>query len=251
MLTCFHAGPAIATQSFAEAPVVRSYPGEQQPASAAQAKAPAPSYTYSMLSAHAQNLSLAPASDLAYGRLSTYEAAIAPAYTYKQHRPPAYALQPVLPPAPEPGDTATPPGQAPSMQSGPSNGHDGTYAPGPQPSSPPVEAPVSGGLVTLAPAPAPSTGAGLTSGSVLPYAPAVPPAAYVPVPAVSPSGYGAYGSPANMQGLPPGFWGFLMETSQVQEVPRLAAVLHWTWPGWHQVEMPAPAHSAVCLTPWD
>ena len=214
MLTCCHAGSAIATQSFAEAPVVRSYPGEQQPASAAQAEAPAPSYTYNMLSAHARNLSLAPAlstalapaSELAYGRLPTYEAASPSAGTYKQQRPHAYALEPVLPPGLEPADTAMQPSQAPSMQNGPDNGHSAraAYAPGPQPSTPPVEAPVGGRLMAQAPAPAPSTAAGLTSGSVLPYAPAAPPAAYAPVQAVSPSGYGAYGYPASLQGTPPG-----------------------------------------------
>lgn len=196
---------------------MRSYPGEQQPASAAQAAAPAPSYTYDMLSAQtaeemkpspALSISLAPAPALAYSGLSARGAATAPAGTYKQRRPPAYILQPVLPPGSGPDETASQPSQPPSMRYASSSGHSAVavYAPGPQPSSPPAEAPGADRAVTLGPAPAPGTAAGLPFGTVLAHAPAAPPAAYAPVPAVLPSAYGAYGPAAGLQGKPPGGW---------------------------------------------
>lgn len=194
--------------------MVRSYPGEQQPASPAQAAAPAPSYTYDALSAQsAQGMSLAPAPStslvpataMAYSGLSAHEAARAPAGTYQQQGPPAYAMQPVSAPTPGPEVASAQPSQAPSMSARLSYGHAAlaAYAPGPQPPSPPIEGQRSGSLVTPAPAPVPSSGAGLTFGSPLPYAPAAAPAAYAPGPAIAPSAYGAYGSASSMHGMPP------------------------------------------------
>ena len=237
--TCFHAGPGIATQSFAAAPVVRSYPGEQQPASPAQAAAPAPSYTHDVVSAQsaqgislapAPSTSLAPASAMAYSGLPAHEAASAPAGTYKQHRPPAYASQPASPPGSGPEDASAQPSQAPSMSASPSYGHIplAAYAPSPQPSSSPIEGPAGGRLMTPAPAPAPATAADLAYGSVMPYAPAAAPAAYAPAPAMSSSVYGAYGPAASMQGIRPGGLSVTCSLTHSKDVPRLAATLYWT-----------------------
>ena len=196
---------------------MRSYPGEQQPASAAQAAAPAPSYTYNMLSAQtaqavslspALSTSLAPAPAPADSGLSARKAAAAPAGAYKQQGPPAHDLQPASPPDSGLEDTASEPSEPPGLQYASSSGQSAlaVYAPGPQPSSPPVEAPGTERPVTLGPAPAPSPAARLPLGTTLAYAPAAPPAAYAPVPAVLPSAYGAYGSAAGLQGMLPGGW---------------------------------------------
>ena len=196
----------LATQSFAEAPVVRSYPGEQRPVSAEPAAGPTPAYTHKPVPAHTHSISLAPASALSYRGPPAYEAAVAPAIApagaYGHQRPFAYASEAVPPPASGQGEIAIEPSPAPIAQIAPSYGPSAvpSYAPGPEPSPAPVEAPNSGSQMATAPVSVLTPATGTPTGSTVLQAPASAPTAYAPVPAALPYGYGAYGSAASMPG---------------------------------------------------
>ena len=237
MLTSVVTGPLSTRQSFAEAPVVRSYPEEQSAASLEPATAPAPSYSYSTLSGYPQQTGLAPASAfspvsemayrglpafkatgvsvlapasaLAYRRMPAYQAA-PPAIAYRLERPSADASGFVLAPGPGPELSAVEPGQAPSMQpaSGKEYSATSAYAPRPEPHLTHHMAPFKGGKIAPALAPGPTSA--MRDASILPNGPlSAPVSAPAPVPAayghtLAMRPYAAYGHAASMQGASPG-----------------------------------------------